>query len=171
MKKNTTLKISLIIAIGLCSVVFYSCNKKTPLSPDEYINYSVNSVTYNYTMPSDSVFADDSSETQNLFPPGEVIGRRIPNTTNDFARISYQKNGIAVGSSQKLTLFYCPQTGAFIDNIAGYLTTANPVMINITEYGTSGQFIAGNFAATLVSPPPANTIYNITCDFRVKRKI
>jgi len=174
MKKNAILRISLIISVGLCCFVFYSCNKKTPgtvLSPDEYINYTVNGIAYNFTMPMDSVMVNDSLETISFIPYNEVIGNRIPNVANDFARIAYTQTGIAQGSLQQLNIFYTLQTGAYINNISGYLTAVNQVMIKITEYGAVGQFIAGNFTATFTGPPPGNTPYIVICDFRVKRKM
>jgi len=173
MKIFPTIRIALLVVSGLVAVIFFSCKKRSSdvvLSPDEYINYTINGTAYNYTMPVDSVMADDSLETSPPFPPGEVRGQRIPNAPNDFARISYDKTGIAMGSLQKLSIFYTLQTGAYIDNVTGYLTSSNPVMINITEYGSVGQFIAGNFTA-LFTGPPGNTTYNVICDFRVKRKL
>ena len=174
MRQNILLQTVLIFALGFLALAFYSCTKRSPntiLSPDEHINYTVNGVAYNFTIPADSVMSEDSMETVSFIPYDEVIGQRIPNATNDFARIAYTHNGIALGSMQQLNIFYTLQTGAYINNISGYLTTANPVIITITEYGAVGQYIAGNFTAVFTGPAPANISYNVDCDFRVKRKI
>lgn len=174
MRKNTFLPTILIFALGLLALVFYSCNKRSPntiLSPDEHINYTVNGTAYHFIMPADSVMADDSLETLSSIPLSRVTGQRIPNAAADFSSIRYDQTGITVGSSQKLNFFYTLQTGAYIQNIAGYLTTSNPVMITITEYGAVGQFIAGNFTAVFTGPSPGNISYNVDCDFKVKRKI
>jgi len=44
----------------------------------------------------------------------------------------------------------------------------NPITVNYTEYGNIGQYIGGSFAGTIRNNT-TNTIYNVTCSFRMKR--
>jgi hypothetical protein len=71
-------------------------------------------------------------------------------------------NSIAAGSTQSLILFRTQE-------INDSTTIVAPVNVNITEYGTVGQFVSGNFTGTFRGAAPANTNYNITCSFRVRR--
>jgi hypothetical protein len=70
--------------------------------------------------------------------------------------------GIGVGSNQKLIEFRPCQ-------ITEYPGITSSVFVHITEFGTVGQFMAGEFTGVFAGPPPANTQYNVTCSFRVKR--
>jgi len=45
----------------------------------------------------------------------------------------------------------------------------SPINVQITEYGTVGQFIAGNFSGALIGAAPTNTVYNTSCTFRIRR--
>ena len=44
-----------------------------------------------------------------------------------------------------------------------------PINVQITEYGSVGQFIAGNFSGALFGGAPTNTVYNTSCTFRIRR--
>jgi hypothetical protein len=70
--------------------------------------------------------------------------------------------GIGVGSSQTLQNFFASQ---ILDSI--HITT--PILVNITEYGAVGQFTAGNFTGIFTGASPANTQYNVSCNFRLRR--
>jgi hypothetical protein len=160
------------ILLGLFAVSFYSCDKNSTnivLSTDEFVKYNVNGIDYSFIMPADSVFPNmsDSIESPSFFPSNSVTASRIPGSLNDFFKISYYRYGTSLGSIQTITLFYTSQTGIFPSPI----TSANPVLLTITEYGTIGEYIAGNFSATFNGPQPGNLQYNVTCSFRVKRRI
>ena len=45
----------------------------------------------------------------------------------------------------------------------------NPIMVNYTEFGNIGQYIAGSFAGTVMQMN-TNIIYNVTCSFRIRRR-
>lgn len=55
-----------------------------------------------------------------------------------------------------------------IYNLASGNPFPNPITVNYTEYGSIGQYIAGNFAGTIKNTS-TNVIYNITGSFRMKR--
>jgi hypothetical protein len=158
--------------LSLFAVVFYSCNKSNidaskTLSTEEFIKYNVNGTDYNFTMPADSVIANGLVETPNFGDPNRVFANRIPASVTDLARVEYERVGTSLGSMQPLKLFYTLQTGLY-----PYTTTsANPVLVTITEYGIVGEYIAGNFSGLFIGPAPGNVQYNVICSFRVKRRI
>jgi hypothetical protein len=160
------------ILLILFAVAFHSCHKnKTDasktLSTEEFIKYNVNGIGYDFTMPADSVFANGLVESPNFNDPNRVFANKIPASTTSFARVDYERAGTSQGSMQLLKNFYTGQTGLY-----PYTTTsANPVLVSITEYGIIGEYIAGNFTGLFIGPAPGNTQYNVTCSFRVKRRI
>ena len=123
----------------------------------QFINYSVNGAAINLTAPTDSVYYSNGSVGNNS---ASVGGFTSNNNTNFY--ISFNSTGIALNSSQNLQSFAATQI-----NDSSTITT--PILVNITEYGAVGQFVAGNLTGVLTGPPPANTIYNITCNFRIRR--
>ena len=133
----------------------------------EFIYYTVNGVHYEYVMPAALVVADSSVENTTFFPASYVTGQRIPSTTSDFARIGYDKSNIAVGNAQKLGLFAVPQTEIY----PYYATSVNPIFVSITEYGNVGEFIAGSFSGLITGAAPNHLEYDVTCNFRVKRRL
>jgi hypothetical protein len=50
------------------------------------------------------------------------------------------------------------------------MSITTPIFVNITEYGAVGQFIAGNFTGAFRGGGPANTVYNVTYSFRIRRR-
>lgn len=119
----------------------------------EFINYSVNSTSYSITGPSDSLIQDFR-----LAPSVAINGNQFPNS----AQIEFSQSGIGVNSMQALQYFYSARINE--------LPTSQPALVNITEYGAIGEFIAGNFTCTLIGLPPASLQYNIICNFRIRRR-
>ncbi|MEQ1553290.1 MAG: carboxypeptidase-like regulatory domain-containing protein [Ferruginibacter sp.] len=130
------------------------------ISTSEYVNITVNSVAINYTFPTDSLYIWSQGTTA---PVNYVRANRIPpsNTTTP-SNFSFTNVGIAVGSVQNLNSFSTP-------TIPNNSTINTPIGVNITEYGAVGQYIAGNFSGVITGPPPTLTLYNITCNFRLRR--
>jgi hypothetical protein len=127
-------------------------------STARYINTTVNGVASNFIFPTDNIVqAQDSTNVSISFN-----GQRIPFSQTSFIFIGLTRNGIAVGSTQSLTRFFSPLVNSST-------VIASPSPINITEYGNVGQYIAGNFTAVINSLPPATTVYNVTCNFRIRR--
>jgi hypothetical protein len=130
------------------------------VTTQQFLNLTINSVSYNYTAPVDSLtLRPEQSGTAN--PGFYLTGFRMaaPFRSTSFL---WSGNGIAAGSTQSLILFRTQE-------ISDSTTIVTPVNINITEYGSVGQFVAGNFTGTFRGAAPANTNYNITCSFRVRR--
>lgn len=164
----------LLTLLSLFALVFFSCTKNNTdssktLSTEEFVKYNINGTDYFYTMPADSVLANGTDSVENaLFPiNNSVIANRIPGSINNFFKILYYNYNISLGSQQLVTFFYTPQTGLYPSPI----TSANPVFLTITEYGNVGEYIAGDFSGLFIGPAPGNIQYNVTCSFRVKRRI
>ncbi len=130
---------------------------------DEFINYSINGTNYSLTAPADNLIQEMNTQ---IVPPVIYISGHAGSagTVTNTANFSFTQTAIAAGSTQTLTNFISRQI-----NDTTSLTSATNV--NITEYGAVGQFIAGNFTTTVTGAPPANILYNITCNFRVRRNL
>lgn len=129
-------------------------------SISQYINYSVNGMPYSLTAPVDSFMMYVNPQTT----PSSINIYNMGRTTSgsSYVNFDFSNTGIGVGSAQTLNNFY---TSMISDSTI--ITT--PVNVNITEYGSVGQFIAGNFSGTLTGAGPTFTLYNITCNFRIRR--
>lgn len=129
-------------------------------SISQFINYSVNGVPYSLTAPIDSFMMYVNVQTV----PTSIYIYNMGRSTSgsSYVNFDFTNTGIGVGSTQLLNNFY---TSMISDSTV--ITT--PVNVNITEYGSVGQFIAGDFTGTLTGAGPAFTIYNISCNFRIRR--
>ncbi len=125
-------------------------------SIQEFVNYTINGTPYSFTAPVDSIHYSDDNVSR-LF----VSGVRIPQTL-DFAEIVFQRAGISLGSSQALEQFH---PNPFPDS----MLIQSPILVNITEYGAVGQFVAGSLSGTFRGGAPANIPYVVTFSFRVRR--
>ena len=128
----------------------------------QFVNYSVNGTNYSVNGLTDEYYQSLNIQTNptSMYISGtQVNSGTIPNS----AYINFNAPGVAVGSSQLLTGFFSPQI-----NDSASITA--PINVQITEYGAVGEFIAGNFSGNLVGGAPSNTLYNITCSFRVRRR-
>ena len=133
-----------------------ACNVSTL----QFINYSIDGANYSYTMPGDSVYqyAKPQNTPQTIF----VNAFNANSNSSQAVSLMLLQTGIGVNSSQNLFSFTCPQ----LNNIASLPT---PIAVKITEYGTIGQFMAGNFSGTFKGPAPGNISYLVTGNFRVRR--
>jgi hypothetical protein len=127
----------------------------------QFLNYSINGTNYAITAPSDSLsqFVNTQAIPASIYISGY---QGAAGSVGNSASLSFDEPGIAVGSSQNLTSFFTRQ-------LSDSTTLVAPIAVQITEYGTIGQFIAGNFSGAYRGAAPANTIYNVTCNFRVRR--
>jgi len=128
-------------------------------SIQQYISFTIDGGTpIEFTFPTDSIFH---------YGNGSTLTNTINGATNTaspqaFVNFSFTNAGIGLGSVQLLETFGSSDLGTQTSQPAS-------INVNITEYGAVGEFMAGNFTGTVVTPgtPPVNKI--IACTFRVRR--
>ncbi len=130
-----------------------ACN----ISIAEFINYSINGTNYSINPPADTILAYPTSPPTSsiIIAGGQLVG-------NNSIYMSFEASGMGLNSFQNLT-FLGMQPQMTNPNIQ------NPILVHITEYGAIGEFISGTFSGTLIEFLPPNTVYNITCTFRIRR--
>jgi hypothetical protein len=126
------------------------------VSIQQFVNFTINTTPYTYTAPIDSLTLSGGGTNT------EYSIFLANNATSNFGTIRFVRTGIAQGSTQNLLSFLPTQ-------IPLNSTINTPIGVNITEYGIVGQYLAGNFSGIVTGPPPANTVYNVTCNFRIRR--
>ncbi|MFN8244494.1 MAG: carboxypeptidase-like regulatory domain-containing protein [Ferruginibacter sp.] len=123
----------------------------------EFINYSVDNVPYSLTVPAATMY-------QSVYPLGNPTEEQIWGYQgNSFANVFFTHTNIAPNSSQNLIGFTCSQ-------VTDSLAAASPVPVAITEYGSVGGFIAGNFSGTLHSVWNPAITHAVICSFRIRRQ-
>jgi hypothetical protein len=132
------------------------------ITTQQFFNYTINGTSYSLTSPADTfyMFVNTQSNPATIQISGQTISQGAP--INRYISIGFNQAGIAVGSSQNMSMFY---TSDISDSTA--FTT--PIPVNITEYGAVGQFISGNYSGSFVGALPTSTIYNVNGSFRVRR--
>jgi hypothetical protein len=128
----------------------------------QFINFTINGTAYAFHYPADSIFQYNSSTG---LPDQQLINAVSGTNPNLSVNIRYSNLGIGINTSQELTRFIT----SFVDNLQ-VSEIHNPIFINITEYGAIGQFISGNFSGVVTGTYTVNTDYNVTCNFRVRRR-
>lgn len=128
------------------------------ISTNQFINYTVNGSNYGFASPVDSFYMVVNPQ---ITPSRiEISAEQFAPGQNGFFTMGFDATGVAVGSTQSISLFYCSQ-------IVDSTTFVPPFNVNITEYGNIGEFIAGNFAGTINGT--TNT-YIVNGNFRVRRR-
>ena len=133
------------------------------VSTQQFINYTINGVSYSITAPTDSIFSFVNLQT--IQSRIEVHGNAIvPGNPNSYRNISFYftQSGIASGSTQNLV-------GYYTSDISDSTIITSPIPVNITEYGIVGEYISGNYSGTIFGGAPTNTPYVISGSFRVRR--
>lgn len=132
-------------------------------SIQQFLNYTVNGSSYSFSIPSDSLYSFLNLQS----PPVasyQVSAFRIGGSAaNNYASMSFTQPNIGINSVQSLVSF-----GG--SDISDSLSITTPINVNITEFGSVGQFMSGNFSGVMTGKPPANTLYNISGSFRVRRQ-
>ena len=133
-------------------------------SIEQFIQYTINGTAYSFIYPTDSLSQFNNPQVSPpvmyLFSYGTVT---TGGTRDRNINISFTSSGIGVGSVHPLQSFTCSE-------IMDSTRILTPINVNITEYGNIGQYVAGNFSGVLTGAPPGNTIYNVTCNFRIRRR-
>ncbi len=130
-------------------------------STNEFLTYSIKGATYNYT---------DSLEALRYSGAGSnyvtQINKTIYNSSSNF-RMSL--NGSSIGTYT--TVNNASSFAITINNNFYSNNTTNNVYINVSEYGTVGQYVAGTFSGTLADSLSPIQGSSISGSFRVKRKL
>ncbi len=130
------------------------------VTTQQYVNLTINGVSHNYSAPVDSLTLRPAQSGTTL--AGFYLSASRMVSPFQYTDFSWTGQNIASGSTQSLTSF---STQAINDST----TIVSPINVNITEFGTIGQFVSGNFTGVLRGAAPANTNYTINCSFRVRR--
>ena len=119
------------------------------------ITLIINGVTTTYTEPLDTLaayFVSPGSWTTIL----KLGSNPAPDITFQF------DGGNAAGNNHKLNEIFS------VGFTSGRAYAPAPLTVSITEYGNTGGFISGEFSGLMLDFAD-NSIYNIQCNFRVKR--
>ena len=132
------------------------------VNTQQFINYTINGITYNYTKPIDTLFVSLSAPNpfNNNLISYQISGGVIPLSQTNYVSFSFDAIPTQ-GGTGSLSDINSPQ----IITPASYL---NPVVVNFTEYGGPGQFLAGNFTGTRIKTTIPTAVYNFSCSFRVR---
>lgn len=126
------------------------------IATQQFINYTINNITYSFTSPVDTFFYSNNNQSSI-----SISGYKLSSPPGNI-NFHFNNTGITMGSSQTLQDFNPSQ-------IADTFRITTPIMVNITEYGAVGQFVSGGFTGIFTGASPANTQYNVTCNFRTRR--
>lgn len=128
----------------------------------QFLNMTTNGSPETFTHPADSLNYFNNNQS------GSSVGASRWGT-GSFVSTSFNFNhtGIVVGGSYVVSGFYSSLIGP--PNSTALLVNQGTSAVTITEYGAIGQFIAGNYTINATGPAPANTAYNVTGSFRMRR--
>jgi hypothetical protein len=127
-------------------------------SIQQFVNWTVNGVSYSLIGPTDSLNASYVTQAQGFPVPETQIAAY--NFSTSFNEIEFTFEGLSNTTSVHQLKFISSRT---LDTIP----SAPNIAVNITEYGAAGQFIAGNFSGVASSNSGNKTI---TCNFRIRRQ-
>ena len=128
------------------------------LSVAQYINYTIGANVINFNPAEDSMYAFRNSTTTNV----NGFKRIFDSTTYRYTSFTF--TGVAV-------------PGAYTMNTSNFIVTKGfnlqyniegTMSVTISEYGNSGEFIAGTFSGNF-REFYTNAVVTGTCNFRVKR--
>ena len=135
------------------------------VSTAQYINFIIGGTSHNFQSPVDSFNVYRQSTTTNIqgFRAGVSDSITYRYTSFNFEGITAAGTYTLSPGSLIVTKGISPAVGSWQYNDAG------PITITITEFGSTGQYIAGSF-----SGPMKEFFTNVpvtgTCSFRVKRR-
>lgn len=166
MKKLFYIGSTLLVMLSLFP--WFSCDKhevpsktiNTDTSSTDFIRYTINGNPINFFPPSDTVYAMCSSPVMGT----GIWGRtQLPVPPNPQKTTYIFIDGTPAMNPQVLTNW-----GLTTNNAYYIKTPGGAAVVNTTEFGNVGQYIAGNFGFQ-VKDTFTNTISPMTCSFRVKR--
>ena len=130
--------------------------------PLEYAYYVVGGTSY-YKASGNAYFS------QFLYVPP------APQTQTDAFNVSFDPastvphSGFLVERPASFPITSAPLLSFYIHQGPSGYPFPNPIIVNYTEFGNIGQYIAGSFAGTVMQVN-TNIIHNVTCSFRIRRR-
>ncbi len=122
----------------------------------EFFTYTDNGVTVTYNTPLDTMYM---YAIYNPTYTNTIYARTLPLVSTNYATITFDIRNAAVGSNAVISTFSTAASNSFL---------LNSGIVNITEYGSVGQFEAGTFTATK-RDLATNTLHTYTGSFRIRR--
>ena len=156
MKTKITLKKwSLLFFIPV--FIFGVCSKedgefKTP-NADQYVTWKISGASGNLQVPSDTLKLDYFGGATSIF------GVTPPPGTTSFS-ISF------TGAQQAGT--YAARYSYVITNGKYYVPSATRIQINVTNYGSTGQYVIGNYSGHVKDSATSATM-SVSGEFRIKK--
>ena len=128
-----------------------ACNTLT-----NYISFSLNSTSYLMTAPADSVWSEVAFTMQT-----QIKGYNADSTN---------LNSFVLGTlADRPITTVIDMLNIRTNNISYAMANGARVNLTLTEFGTVGQFIAGNFTGTIRDSTNHRDV-SINCNFRVRRR-
>lgn len=158
---------SCLLLFGASLFIKAGCSKSsddvatTPALPnaDQYITWNVNNSNGSLQSPNDSIFYQLNSGTT------VFLGQTPYNATSQ-GGVYAAFNGTTTGS------FNFSQLNIYANNHY-YVPTATPVQVNVTTYGTLGQYVIGSYSGlvkdSVYGQTGTSNTYSIQGNFRIKR--
>jgi hypothetical protein len=132
------------------------------VSLDQFIHFIAGPDTFYFSSPNDSITAGRTSNNQTY-----IGAQRNQQDTINFEWLSMYIQGDESPGTHSIAAFNSLILFRGIPSRIEYLID-NPINITITEYGGPGEYIAGNFTATM-RERFKNVMVSATCNFRVRR--
>ncbi len=159
------MKKKFLLMTFLLVLFLYSCRKKpdvVPVTPaTEFINLSFNGVNYSWTAK-DSLYGARVNSGNGQFYT-KILGATHWNITPlKLIDLGFGNGTVAAGS------YPCNVSISLNTVTASYSTSGNPATTNVTEYGTTGNYIAGTVSGQIVQLS-SGANFPFTCSYRVKR--
>jgi hypothetical protein len=127
-------------------------------STQQFINFSVDGTPHNLIFPANFMMANSYSQGTTFTTTSVNGGDSLSNTS-----IYFSFNGSAPGTFP--LSFVMAQVPGIGDSLT--MKISNPINVTVTEFGSIGGYIAGNFSGTLFTGAVA---HSVQCTFRVRRQ-
>jgi hypothetical protein len=128
-------------------------------STQQFINITVNGTPHNLTYPADSLYANSYSQGT-TFTTTSISGT---NWSANHTNMYFSFNGAATGTFP--LSFVTSRIPGIGDSLS--MNISNPINVTITEFGSVGGYIAGNFSGSLYTT--GMVAHPVVCSFRVRR--
>lgn len=128
-------------------------------STQRFINLTVDGTPHNLLPPADSVYGNSYSQGT-TFTSTSIGGWNAIGSTN----INFSFNGGATGTFP--LSFVMANIPGIADSLR--LDVSSPINVTVTEFGSVGGFIAGNFSGNLYTT--GTVAHPVVCSFRVRRQ-